>query len=86
MSVLNVVALLLVLAGAAVTVFTPDPAKQAVVLSVYGFLLAVLFLTLQAPDVALSQVAVGAAVVPLIVMLAIRKIASVRAAKRKDTR
>jgi multisubunit Na+/H+ antiporter MnhB subunit len=32
----------------------------------------VLFVTLQAPDVALSQLGVGAAVVPLMVMLAIR--------------
>jgi uncharacterized MnhB-related membrane protein len=31
---------------------------------------------MQAPDVALSQLAVGAAVVPLMVMLAIRKIRS----------
>jgi uncharacterized MnhB-related membrane protein len=34
----------------------------------------VLFLLLTAPDVALSQVVVGTAIVPLMVMLAIRKI------------
>ncbi|MCQ9165755.1 MULTISPECIES: DUF4040 domain-containing protein [unclassified Arthrobacter] len=84
MNILITVALTLVLAGAAVVVFTPVPSRQAVVLSVYGILLAALFMALQAPDVALSQVAVGAAVVPLIVMLAIRKIDSLRAARRRQ--
>jgi uncharacterized MnhB-related membrane protein len=55
-------------------VLTHDPIRQAVTLSVFGVLLAVLFLVLQAPDVALSQVAVGAAVVPLMVLLAVRTI------------
>jgi uncharacterized MnhB-related membrane protein len=54
-------------------VLTRDPAKQAVTLSIFGLMLAVLFATLMAPDVALSQLAVGSAVVPLMVMLAIRK-------------
>jgi uncharacterized MnhB-related membrane protein len=54
-------------------VLTHDPAKQAVTLSILGLLLAALFATLMAPDVALSQVAVGSAVVPLMVMLAVRK-------------
>jgi uncharacterized MnhB-related membrane protein len=67
-------ALTLVLLAAAAVVFTPDPARQAVTLSVFGLALTVLFLVLQAPDVALSQLAVGTAVVPLMVMLAISKI------------
>lgn len=36
--------------------------------------LTLLFVLLQAPDVALSQVAVGTAVVPLMVLLAVRKV------------
>lgn len=64
---------LVAVAGTAV-VITPDPARQAVTLSVFGLCLAMLFLSLAAPDVALSQVGVGAAIVPLIVMLTIRKI------------
>jgi energy-converting hydrogenase B subunit D len=74
MSPVLVLAFLLVAAGATVVVCTQDPARQAVVLSVYGLLLTILFVLLQAPDVALSQVAVGTAVVPLMVMLAVRKI------------
>ncbi|MEV4317052.1 DUF4040 domain-containing protein [Actinocrispum sp. NPDC049592] len=65
---------LLVAAGGTVVVSTQDPKRQAVTLSVYGVLLALLFLLLQAPDVALSQVAVGTAVVPLMVLLAVRKV------------
>lgn len=69
-----VVALLLVAAGGTVVVLTRDPTAQAVTLGGFGLLLSVLFLALQAPDVALSQVAVGTAVVPLMVLLTIRAI------------
>jgi uncharacterized MnhB-related membrane protein len=68
------VAFLLVAAGATVVVLTREPGRQAVTLSVYGVLLTLLFVLLQAPDVALSQVAVGSAVVPLMVLLAVRKV------------
>jgi len=71
---LLVVAFLLVAAGGTVVVLTREPSRQAVVLSVYGVLLTMLFVLLQAPDVALSQVAVGSAVVPLMVLLAVRKV------------
>jgi energy-converting hydrogenase B subunit D len=73
-TVLIAIALTLVLAGAAAVVFTDDPGRQAVTLSVYGLLMAVLFMLLSAPDVALSQIVVGTAIVPLMVMLTIRKI------------
>jgi uncharacterized MnhB-related membrane protein len=75
-NILIVVALTLVaLAGTAV-VAANVPERQAVTLSFFGLTLTVLFLTLQAPDVALSQIGVGAAIVPLMVMLAIRAISS----------
>jgi energy-converting hydrogenase B subunit D len=73
MNLLIVMSLTLVAAAAVAVVMTDDPARQAVTLSAYGLLLAVLFLTLSAPDVALSQIGVGTAIVPLMVMLAIRK-------------
>lgn len=78
MTVLIGIALTLVLVGAVTVVATPDPRRQAVTLSVYGLLLAALFMLLSAPDVALSQVVVGTAVVPLMVMLAVRRIRSRR--------
>ena len=67
-------ALVLVAAGATMVVRTHDPSAQAVVLGGYGLLLALLFTLLQAPDVALSQIAVGTTVLPLMVMLALRAI------------
>lgn len=78
MSIVIGISLTLVLIGAGVIVFTDEPSRQAVALSVYGLLLTILFMSLQAPDVALSQLAIGTAVVPLLVMLSVRKIASVR--------
>jgi uncharacterized MnhB-related membrane protein len=78
---LIVVALLLVAASATAAVAVRDPARQALVLAVLGTVLAVLFTVLQAPDVALSQLAVGSALTPLLIMLSLRK---VRRPKRKQ--
>lgn len=74
MTLVVAAALTLVLLAAAAVVFTTEPGRQAVTLSIFGLALTVLFVVLQAPDVALSQVAVGTAVVPLMVMLTISKI------------
>ncbi|MFJ9817616.1 hydrogenase subunit MbhD domain-containing protein [Streptomyces sp. NPDC101151] len=68
-----VVALLLVAASATAAVAQREPARQALVLSVLGVVLAVLFTVLQAPDVGLSQLAVGSALTPLLIMLSVRK-------------
>ncbi|MEU9989306.1 hydrogenase subunit MbhD domain-containing protein [Streptomyces sp. NPDC048045] len=69
-----VVPLLLVAASATLAVVLRDPTRQALVLSVLGVLLAVLFTVLQAPDVGLSQLAVGSALTPLLIMLSVRKV------------
>ena len=71
-----VLAILLTMVAAAGTavVMTNAPERQAVTFAFFGITLTLLFLALQAPDVALSQLAVGTAFVPLMVMLAIRKI------------
>ncbi|CAM5311872.1 MULTISPECIES: DUF4040 domain-containing protein [Streptomyces] len=69
-----VVALLLVAVSATAAVAVRDPVRQALVLSVLGVVLAVLFTVLQAPDVALSQLAVGSALTPLLLLLAFHKV------------
>ncbi|GAA4062099.1 DUF4040 domain-containing protein [Actinomadura miaoliensis] len=56
---------------ATVVVLTRAPVRQAMVLSGYGLTLGVLFVVLQAPDVALSQIGVGTVVIPLLVLLAV---------------
>ncbi len=68
------VALTLVLVGGTATALTSSPPRQAVMLSIYGITLGILFVALSAPDVALSQIAVGTAIVPLVVMLTIRRV------------
>jgi len=70
------IALLLVAtAGTGTAVaLTREPTRQALVLSAYGLVLGVLMVALQAPDVALAQIAVGTAVVPLLVVLTVAKV------------
>jgi energy-converting hydrogenase B subunit D len=66
--------LVLVAAGATGVVLVRDPVRQVIVLSVYGVLLAVLFLAFQAPDVTLSELTVGAVVLPLLLVLTLAKV------------
>ena len=73
-SALIAVALTLVAATATAVVLTTDPAAQAVTLSIYVLVLSVLFFVLQAPDVALAEVAVSTAITPLMVMLTLQRI------------
>jgi energy-converting hydrogenase B subunit D len=63
-----------VAAGATVVVRTRERTRLVLVLSGYGLLLAILFFTFQAPDVALSELTVGAVALPLILLLAIAKV------------
>jgi energy-converting hydrogenase B subunit D len=67
------VSLLLVAATATAVVLTRDPARQAITLSALGLALTVFFVVYQAPDVALSQLAVGTVVVPLMIALTVAK-------------
>ena len=57
-------------AGLAV-VLTRDLVRLALMTSVFGLVLVVLFLVLQAPDVALSELAVGAVGFPVVIAVAI---------------
>jgi uncharacterized MnhB-related membrane protein len=72
-TVLLAVSLLLVAASGTVVLATRSPLAQAVVLSVHGLVLTIAFVAFGAPDVALSQLGVGAAVVPLMVLLALAR-------------
>lgn len=74
MTAVQVAALVAVAFGGAAVVLARDPARQALVTSVYGLALAILFLAFQAPDVALSQLVVGAVALPAMIIYALRKI------------
>lgn len=66
--------LLFVAAGGTAVVFTRDPTSQAIIVSFFGLLLGVMFFIFQAPDVALSQIAVGAVALPLMILLALARV------------
>jgi energy-converting hydrogenase B subunit D len=74
MDVLQSTILLLVALGATAVVLTRVPARQAIAASVYGILLAVLFLAFQAPDVTLSELTVGAVALPILLLLTLAKV------------
>ena len=73
MQALQVTMLILIAAGATAVVLIRRLVHQVLMLSVYGVLLAVLFLVFQAPDVALSALTVGAVALPLILLLTLAK-------------
>jgi uncharacterized MnhB-related membrane protein len=68
---------------ASVTVLTRDPALQIFPYAFYGMLLAILFFILQAPDVTLSELTVGTALIPFLVLITLSKMRA-REAQRKD--
>jgi energy-converting hydrogenase B subunit D len=74
MTVLQITILLMVGAGGSAVVSTRDPLRQAMVASFFGILLAILFFVLQAPDVALSEIVVGAVALPLMILLSLAKV------------
>jgi energy-converting hydrogenase B subunit D len=71
---LQLVSLLLVAAAGLAVVLQRDPLRQTVVNGLYGLLLVVLFMVFQAPDVALSMLAVGAIAYPLVLLIAIARV------------
>jgi uncharacterized MnhB-related membrane protein len=67
------VAFVLAALGATAVALSADPVRQIILSGVYGLVLAILFVTLQAPDVALSMLAVSTVAFPLIVLAAIAR-------------
>ncbi|HJY74857.1 MAG TPA: hydrogenase subunit MbhD domain-containing protein [Streptosporangiaceae bacterium] len=74
MEALQITLLVLVAAGATAVVLIRAGARQVLMLSIYGVLLAVLFLAFQAPDVTLSELVVGAVALPIILLLTLAKV------------
>jgi energy-converting hydrogenase B subunit D len=71
--VLQIISFLMVAAGGLAVVLTRNPWRQAIVLTFYGLILTVFFLVLQAPDVAFSELTVGSAALPLMILVALAK-------------
>lgn len=84
MTALVAIALTLVAFAGTAVIHTDLPSRMAVSLSVFGVTLVVLFVILQAPDVALSELGIGGAVVPLMVMLTVRTMRKDRAQREAE--
>ncbi len=75
--------ILLAIAGFLV-VRTQDVTEQVIALGFYGLLTALMFFFFQAPDVALSQITVGAVALPLMIMLALSRMKFRKLSRRRD--
>jgi uncharacterized MnhB-related membrane protein len=64
--------------GGAAVVLAPDPLRQVVVLGIFGLSLTMMFFVFQDPDVALSEIVVSTVGLPVMVLLALRKISEHR--------
>ena len=62
-------ALMLAAISGTFVVLSRDPRRQVFAISANGLMLSLLFFILQAPDVALSEIAVGGAVTPLLFLV-----------------
>jgi energy-converting hydrogenase B subunit D len=82
--VLEACVFLLVAAAGTAVVLTRDPLNQAIVASFYGLILGIMFFVYQAPDVALSQIVVGAVALPLMILLALAKVRALAGSGKDD--
>jgi energy-converting hydrogenase B subunit D len=73
-TLLQIAALSAVALGATAVVVVKDPLRQALVLGIYGLALTMLFFVLQAPDVALSEIVISTVGLPVMILLALRKV------------
>jgi uncharacterized MnhB-related membrane protein len=73
MSLLQIVLYVLVAFLGSAVVFSKRPVNQLFIYTTFGMSLAVLFFALHAPDVGLSEIAVGTLAVPIMVLVALMK-------------
>jgi uncharacterized MnhB-related membrane protein len=83
-NVVQVVALGLVAVGGTAVVASTDPLRQTLQLGIYGLSLTMLFFVFQAPDVALSEIVVSTIGLPVMILLALRKIREHDRAREED--
>ncbi len=74
MTMLQVAALVAVAILGGGVVAATDPLRQTLVLSIYGLALTMMFFVFQAPDVALSEIVVSTVGLPVMILLALRKV------------
>jgi len=73
-TVLQIAALAGVAISGGAVVAATDPLRQTLVLGIFGLSLTMLFFVFQAPDVALSEIVVSTVGLPVMILLALRKV------------
>jgi uncharacterized MnhB-related membrane protein len=73
-TLLQIAALTAVAVAAGAVIAAGDPLRQVLVLGVFGLSLTILFFVFQAPDVALSEIVVSTVGLPVMILLALRKV------------
>jgi uncharacterized MnhB-related membrane protein len=71
MTALQLALFLLVGVAGTVVVLTRELRRQALLFSLYGMLMTILFVVIESADVSLSELAVGAAALPLMLLVTI---------------
>jgi energy-converting hydrogenase B subunit D len=84
-TVLQVAVLVAVAVGGAAVVLAPNPLRQVLVLGIYGLSLTILFFVFQDPDVALSEIVVSTVGLPVMVLLALRKVGEQEREREEDS-
>lgn len=84
MSALHAVLLVGWAVAGTVVVLVRDPLRQTVVAGIMGLVVALAFFSLNAPDVALSELVVSSVALPVMVLLALAKVREQDEARRAD--
>lgn len=84
MTLLQIAALAAVALLGGGVVVASDPLRQTLVLSVFGLALTMLFFVFQAPDVALSEIVVSTVGLPVMILLALRKVVEQERERERD--
>jgi uncharacterized MnhB-related membrane protein len=84
MTLLQIAALSAVAIGGTAVMLARDPLRQVLVLSVFGMSLAMLFFVFQAPDVGLSEIVVSTVGLPVMILLALRKVRENEEERRQE--
>jgi uncharacterized MnhB-related membrane protein len=74
--IVNIILLIGMLVSAILVVRLPSVVNAIIAFSAVGGFLTLLFFQMQAPDVALSEAAVGTVAIPLVLLMALAKIRS----------
>ena len=84
MTLLQIAALAAVALGGLGVVVTAEPLRQTMVLGIFGLGLTMMFFVFQAPDVALSEIVVSTVGLPVMILLALRKVREQEDEQRQD--